>query len=311
MKGARVFPSVVMLAFIAGTACTASCLQQSTTEGTVPVSMIVSVEAKHSKEVPTVYKQDVKVMHDKDRLQVTDWTPCESTAAGLQLFLLVDEAINTDVGLQFGDLKKFIESQPSTASIGVAYARQGMAQIAQNPSNDHALAAKALRLPIGYTAANSIYLSLSDLIKRWPQNTTCRQVLMVSSGIDFLQPGIQDSYMLDSIIHAQRAAIQVYAIYAQALGDAGQSSWLNFWGRYDLSQLTEETGGELYIQGVTPPIAYGPYLNQYTERLIHQFRLTFLAKPANKRGFQRIQLQTEVPNAELVGQSEVYVPGIR
>jgi hypothetical protein len=266
--------------------------------------MIVSVEAKHGNEVPTVHKQDVRVMHDKDRLQVTDWTPCESTGAGLQLFLLVDETINTDVGLQFNDLKKFIENQPSSTAIGVGYARDGATQIAQNPTNDHARAAQALRLPMGYEAINSIYLSLSDLIKRWPQSTGCREVLLISSGIDFLQPGIQDSYMLDAINQAQRAAIQVYAMYAQALGHAGHSFWLNYWGQYNLSEVTDQTGGEFYIQGLTP-------LNQYKERLTHQFRLTFLATPTNAGGVQRIQLRTEVPNAELVGQNSIYVPSQR
>jgi hypothetical protein len=45
-----------------------------------------------------------------------------------------------------------------------------------------------------------------------------------------------------------------------------------------------------------------------TIKLNHQYLLSFLAKPGKKAGFQRIKLETEVPNAELVAPDKVYVP---
>jgi hypothetical protein len=307
MKKAGILQSVVLLVtFIAGVA---SWSQREA--GMVPVSMIVSVEAKHGKEVPTVYKEDVRVMHDRDRLQVTDWSPCQSKEVGLELFLLVDDAISAEIGLQFNDLKNFIQGQPSTTAIGVGYARNGVAEVSQNLSNEHTQVAKALRLPIGLGATASPYLAVTDLIKRWPQGTGCREILLISSGIDFLQGGPQDSYLQEAIDQAQRSAIQVYAIYAQPPGHAAHSFWLINWGQNNLSQLTEETGGEFYIQGLATPIAFAPYLGEFAARFTHQYRLTFLAKPAEKGRFQHIRLETEVTNAELVGQSNVYVPGTK
>lgn len=284
--------------------------QQTGTSGTTPVSIVVSIEAKHGKEVPTIYKQDVKVLHGQDRLQVSEWTPCQSNEAGVELFLLVDDADDTDIGLQFSDLKKFVQGQPSPTFVGVAYAHNGVAEIVQNPTSDRAQAAKALRLPRGIGAA-SPYLSLTDLIKRWPQSARCREVMMISSGIDFLQGGPEDSYLQESVDQAQRAAVQVYAIYARALGHMGHNFFRLNWGQFNLSRLTDETGGEFYIQGVTAPIAYAPYLDQYAERLTHQQRLTFLAQQGRKSEFQSIHLETEVTNAELVGQSQVYVSGVK
>jgi hypothetical protein len=35
-------------------------------------------------------------------------------------------------------------------------------------------------------------------------------------------------------------------------------------------------------------------------RLLHQYLLTFLAKPVKKSGMQSVKLRTEVSNAELV-----------
>ena len=53
--------------------------------------------------------------------------------------------------------------------------------------------------------------------------------------------------------------------------------------------------------------SFQPYLKDLTERISHQFLLTFEAQPGKKSGFERIKLSTEVPNAELVTQRQVYV----
>jgi hypothetical protein len=54
-----------------------------------------------------------------------------------------------------------------------------------------------------------------------------------------------------------------------------------------------------------------PYLADITARLASQYRITLLAKAANKPELQSIKLTTEVPNAEIVAPSKVYVPAGR
>ena len=295
--------------------------QQAPASGTVPVSMIVSVEARKGKDVPTVYKEDVRVNRGQDRFPVTGWTPCQSAQTGPELFVLVDDATKTDIGLQFADVKKFMEAQPPMAVFGVGYARNGTVQIVQNLTRDRALAEKALRLPMGSTAMGSPYLSITDLVKGWPQSGNCREVLLVSSGADPLQPGAQNSYLQQAIDQAQRAAVQVYAIYAPRAGRGGRGGHgghghggfggrgggIN-WGQNNLSQLTQQTGGDFYIQGISPPISYAPYLDQYADRLQHQYMLTFLAQVPDKPGLQKVKVDTEVTNAKLVAQEYVYIP---
>jgi hypothetical protein len=69
--------------------------------------------------------------------------------------------------------------------------RNATVQIAQNFTNDHAAAAKALRLPTGSTGAyGSPYLSVIDLIKRWPEHTNRREVIMITDGIDRARRGL-------------------------------------------------------------------------------------------------------------------------
>jgi hypothetical protein len=274
----------------------------------VPVTMIVTVEAKHGKEVPTIYKDDVRVFHDTDRLRVIDWVPYQGDQAGLELFIVVDDSSSTELGLQLDDLRKFIDEQPATTTIAVGYMRNGVVEIAQNFTSDHALAAKALRLPLGFGGAMaSPYLAITDLISRWPASTNRKEIFMVSSGIDSLQPGSTNSYLDETIERAQRTGTQVYSIYASRTGHFGHTFWRFSWGQSNLSRLADETGAEAYFQGLEMPIAYAPYLNEFADRLKHQFRLTFLAKPGKEGGFQRIRLETEVPNAELVAAQSVYV----
>ena len=62
--------------------------------GTVPVHMVVTVEARHGTEVPEIKREDVTVRQRKERLQVTDWLPLRGEHAGLELFVLLDDCLN-------------------------------------------------------------------------------------------------------------------------------------------------------------------------------------------------------------------------
>ena len=277
----------------------------------VPTHLLVTVEARHGKTVPDVSRADVMVYEGHDRDQVTDWVPAQGDHAGLQLFVLLDDGSSFTLGTQLESLRKFISSQPASAKIGVAYMQNGVARIEQNPTTDHALAAKALRLPMGAGGVNSSpYFALSDLIKRWPETSDRREVVMATDGVDryYGTGDLQDPY-LDAAIHdAERAGIVVYGIYTPGAGHFGHSYWLNYWGQMYLSRLAEETGGEAYYIGFTgSPVSFEPYLEETAQRLEHQYLLTFLAKPPKKSGWQRIKVTTEVSNAELVAAHEVYV----
>jgi hypothetical protein len=277
---------------------------------TVPVSVIVTVEAKHGKEVPAVNREDVIVFQERDRAQVTDWVPLESSQGpGLELFLVIDDSTDTTLGSQLEDLRKFISAQPASTKVGVGYIRNGSVNILQNLTTDHALAGKVLRLPVGSASAiDSPYLAITDLIKHWPQSAAAREILLVSSGVDAFEPGPSDPYLDEAIDHALRAGVQISSIYATPAGHAGHTFWRLNWGQNNLSRLADETGGEAYILGFEMPVAFAPYLDQFAARLKHQYKLTFLAKAGTKPGFQKIRLQTEVPNAELVAPSRVYIP---
>jgi len=245
--------------------------------------------------------------HNK-RLAVTNLEPLQGERARLDLFILIDDSTEAKVGSQFGDLRHFIQGQPATAAIGIGYMRNGMVDTTQDFTADHIRAASALRVPLGAVGA-SPYLSLSELIKNWPENGNRRAVVMVSSGIDPLGGlGPMDPYLDTAIDDAQRAGVIVYAIYMPSAGHSGHSFYRIDWGQNHLAELAEQTGGEAYMLAFSSPVAFAPYLEEIAAHLEHQYRVTFLATPVSKAGFQEVRFTTEVPNAELVAAGKVWVP---
>jgi hypothetical protein len=277
----------------------------------VPVHVVVTVEAHKGKETPVINREDVMVHEGRDRDQVVEWVPAQGKHAALELMILLDDGSNTTLGTQLDDLRNFINTQPDTTTVGVAYMHDGVAQVVQNLTGDRALAAKALRLPVGLRGVNgSPYFSLTDLVKRWPASTARRAVVMATDGIDrnYGTGDLQNPYLDEAIDNALRAGITVSTIYTPGVGHFGHSYWQTYWGQIYLSRLAEETGGEAYYIGFTgPPVSFTPFLDDVRRRLAHQYILTFLAKPPKKANWQRIRLMTEVPNADLVAPGKVWV----
>jgi hypothetical protein len=290
--------------------------QEPATANGVPVHLLVTAEPRHGSDVPTINREDVRVMEGHDRDKVTDWIPAVGERAALELVLLLDDGSSSSgLGPQLEDLRKFINAQPATTEIGVAYMRDGVAMIEQNPTDDHAQAAKKLRLPLGESGGNaSPYFALSDLIKRWPATAARREVLMVTDGIDryYGSGDLQDPYLQSAIDDAARAGVIVSAIYNPGAGHFGHSRYQTYWGQNYLAELAEKTGGEAYYIGFDgPAVSFTPFLDDVERRLGHQYFVIFLAKAPKKSGWQQVRLSTEVPNVDLVSAGRVWVSGER
>jgi hypothetical protein len=277
------------------------------TAAAVPVQTIATVEAIHGHTVPVLRQGDFIVMQGGRKLQVTDATPLIGGEAGLELYILIDDASRMTLGSQLMDLRRFIGAQPSTTAIGVGYMHNGAVETAAKLTNDHALAARVIRLPAGISS--SPYLSLSELVKHWPASSARHEVIMITSGADPLGgEGPENFYLDNAIADAQRAGVIVYAIYTPGIGHAAHSYWEMHWGQNYLAELTDETGGEGYMLGLGSPVSIAPYLTEVDEQLAHQYRVAFLASPEGKAGLKSIKLRTEVPNAEVVAAHKVYIP---
>ncbi len=248
-------------------------------------------------------------------LQVTDWLPAKGDRAALELFILIDDASDASLGTHLNELRAFIDAQPSTTAVGVGYMRNARVQIVQDFTTDHSLASKAIRLPMGSVGAyGSPYLSVIDLMKRWPASSTRHEVVIVTDGIDRARRGRNALLNPDvdtAISVAQRTGTMVHTIYAPGVGRSHRNYWEATSGQNGIAKLSDETGGESFFLGLQNAVSFQPYLDELKKILDNQYLLTVSAKPGNKAGLQYLNLSTEVPGVELNAADAVWVPAAK
>lgn len=273
------------------------------------VTMTVTAVAKKQAPVPPLKKEDIELYQGKERMQVSDWRRGDT----LFLAVLIDDSLETDVANQWNDLRAFINAQPKSTYVAVAYSRNGTAMVAQDFTNDHALAVKALRIPFGGPGAfTSPYLSLQDWLKRWPNSGGDRRsIIMISSGVDYFRGSFDpiDPDLESTIERAQKENINVWTIYYPDAGHVGRRSFRVFNAQSNLSRLSEETGAESYYLGADRPVSLKSYFDEIQYHLNNQYLLTFDAGGGGKKGkFERVRVATEIPSVEFITPSEVFLP---
>ena len=292
--------------------------QQTATSTVVPVKMTVTASVASGKRMPEIKRQDVVVKAGSERLEVTQWAPARGDRAGLDLFILIDDTSNaTSLGSQLEDLRAFINAQASTTSIGVGYMSNTTVRVVQDLTTDHAQAAKALRLPMESAGAfGSPYLSLIDIMKRWPEHANRREVLMVTDGIDRARGGPRfrlgtNPDVNSAIDVAQRTGTVIHTIYTPGVGRLARNFWEVTRGQNGIAQLSEETGGESFYLRIQAPVSFKPYFDQLQDILDNQYLLVFSAKPGSKAGLQYVNVDTEVAGVELGAADAVWVPSAK
>jgi hypothetical protein len=273
---------------------------------TESVTLTVTAVAKKDVNPPAVSRNAVQFFQNKERTQIADWRHGER----LYLAVLIDDSLNSTVANQWRGLKDFFNAQPPTTYISVFYARNGSAMLAQDFTNDHALAAKALRLPIGPGALTSPYFAVQDLTKRLPGTPRDRRsVLLISSGIDYFHGNFPTSPDLDTTIEqAQKRNINVWSIYYPDTSGRSRRFFLATRAQSDLTRLAEETGAESYYLGTTAPVTFKPYLDKLATHLRNQYLLTFKSSGGAKGRFARVKVAAELPNSKFMSASEAYLP---
>ncbi len=273
------------------------------------VTLTVTAVAKKGSP-PPIKKEDIQVFEGKERVQATDWRHGEN----LYLAILIDDSLDSEAASQWKDLKAFIAAQPQNAFIAVAYSRNGAAMVAQDFTQDHALAAKALRIPLGSSGAfSSPYLAVQDWLKRWPSSAGDHRssIILISSGIDYFRGGFDplDPDLDSTIERAQKENVNVWTVYYPSGGHLGRGYFRVFNAQANLSKLSEETGAESYYLSFDRPVTLKPYFDEIQQHLNNQYLLAFATSGGGKKGkFERVRVATEIPKVEFLTPSEVFLP---
>jgi hypothetical protein len=271
-------------------------------------SATFTVTAVGKKETaPPIAKDDVQLYQGKERKQIGNWQKGDQ----LYMAILIDDSIDTVAGGQWDYLKEFINAQPPSTYIAVGYLRDNVTQVAQDFTQDHALAAKALRIPIGIGAlGSSPYLSVLDMLKRWPNTGPRRSILLISSGIDYFRGASFGAWYpdLDSVIQrAEKQNTNIWSIYYPSSGHRGHSFYLVNYAQNNLDKMAEDTGAESFFL-ISAPVSIKPYLDEITTHLNNQYLLTFAGNGGSKGKFERVKVKTELPDVEFMTPASVFLP---
>ncbi len=278
------------------------------------VSTVVTVINHRSGPMPAIARDDVIVHQDGKVRPVLSWEPLTGSHAGVDLAVLIDDSLSTNIALHWDSVKAFVRKLPPGSRVATVYGASGSADFAQHFTTDREEAMKALRLPRGEISEGaSIYESLESLIKHWPNDHNRRVVLLISDGIDLTfgiaqsNPGLNTN-LQNAINDAQRKGVTVDSIFASGASEISHNAYLIANGQGSLSRLALETGGRSFTLGFQTPINIAPFLDQIATGLAHQYQLTFRAKLGRKAGFARLRLRCEQHGVELLAPSRVYLP---
>jgi hypothetical protein len=276
----------------------------------VPVTTVVTVLGPNYTAPPAITKSDIVVRTGDRREDLVAWDAAQGEKGTLELAIVIDDLSN--IGNQLDDIRKFVEAQPKATSVGLFYAQNGVTQTVAPFSADHGAVAHKVRITTGFPGAStSIYLSLMDVMKKWPQTNARREILVIADGIDRLRGDPNSPDVTATIEHAQKGGFMIHTLYARGGGREGRNSFRANYGQSNLAQMADETGGESFFQGLDTPIAFAPFLEQLDMVLHNQYFLTFTTPRTTKKGgdLRSFKVSTEQHNAEIAQPRRIWVPG--
>ena len=292
--------------------CSANAVPHGSPRAAADAAQVIITATGSHGNVPKLTREDVSVREDRKNCTVINLAPFNTPASPLQLAILIDSSSTHQLGSQFDEISRFIDSLPPNATIALAYSMSGSARIEQPFTADRTAFRKALHLPIGPAAGNtSIYAALSDLIRKWPSSVQGRrEVLLISDGVDitygffetqpYQNPGLQSA-----IRDAQQNRVVFFSIFVSS-GRATRNNILNLNGQGSLSELTSNTGGYSFFQGMQTPVSFRPFLDDLQRMLSQQYLLTF--RPAAGSGFHSLKVSTEASGVKLLAPKHIYIP---
>lgn len=266
--------------------------------GGVEARVVVAV-ADHMNHHPQPLKRED--LRETPLMRIVGVTPLHGAA---EVYVLIDDAANYDFGSKLQELRSFVNAQPASTAVGLAFIRDGQLSVAQVPVKDHQSVVRALREPSGSKPGNP-WCALSNLISGWSGNGERRDVLMITSGM--VSGGETCANAETAIENAQRAGVAVYAIYHPA-ADYDKKEWRDVdAGVVQLAHVCYETGGEAYFISHSAMETITPFLDDIAEHLANQYLLTVVFDAMPEPGFRDVYLHTAVPGLELMAPAKVWV----
>lgn len=198
--------------------------------------------------------------------------------APLNLAILVQDDLVSQVGNELDATRDFIRSLPTGSRVMIAYVRAGSLQVRQAFTDDLEKAAKALRLPVGSTAVSPYnpYVEVKEALRKFEEGGSNRNaLLLISDGLDTsrgfdIESAGNSIDLLRAIKEAQKKNVAIYSFFAPTVGLTSWNHVAIGYGQSSLNRLSNETGGRAFFQG-TSFVTFNPYFDRLRETLNDQY----------------------------------------
>ena len=285
---------------------------ESTADQNQGQAIVTIMPQKNIKTSVSISRQDLQVKVNGKETGIDDWVPLRGRDSDIELVILIDSSARASLGMQLGEIDRFIQSLPANVKVAVGSMVSGRAVLAGPPSTDHAQAASELHIPNGTAGSNSSpYFCLSDLAKHWPstEGSARREVVLITDGVDsyygLYDP--EDPYVNAAINDSVRAGLVVYSIYWRDQGYRRNPGYESFDGQNLLAQVTQATGGRGYWDGNGDPVSFNPFFDDIAWRLQNQYRLSFHSLQNGKPGVRSMEFKARAEAIEVYAPQRVYV----
>jgi hypothetical protein len=196
----------------------------------------------------------------------------------LNLAILIQDDLVSRVGSELNVTRDFIRALPAGSRVMIAYVTSGSLKVRQPFTTDLEQAAKALRTPIGSTAASPYnpYVEVVEALRRFEASGENRNaMLLISDGLDTSRGFDTDSAgntidLLRAIKEAQKKNVVVYSFYAPTVGLTSWNTRAIGYGQSSLNRLSNETGGRAFFQG-TSFVTFDAYFDRLRQALNDQY----------------------------------------
>jgi len=197
----------------------------------------------------------------------------------LNLAILIQDDLISQVGNEIAVTKDFIRSLPNGSRVMVGYITTGTLQVRQPFTTDLDQAARSLRIPAASTSSSPFnpYVEVIEALRKFDGSWTgANAVLLVSDGLDvsrgFDSTSAGRTLDLDRAVEtANKRNVAVYTFYAPSVGLTSHSQLAAFYGQSSLNRLANDTGGKAFFQRTTGFVTFDSYFQRLRQKLNEQY----------------------------------------
>jgi hypothetical protein len=208
----------------------------------------------------------------------TDQAKTQRVYEPINLAVLIQDDLTTQVSNELNATREFINSLPSGSRVMVGYITAGSLQVRQPFTTDLGKAARSLRILKSSTSGSPFnpYTQVVQALRSFDSSFKGRNaVLLVSDGLDTsrgfdLLSAVNTLDLERAIKEANNRNVVVYSFYAPSVGLTSRNRTAASFGQSSLNRLAHDTGGEAFFQGISGFVTFDSYFRHLRETLNEQ-----------------------------------------